>query len=66
MPNDRSSVAKLSKCIRDCNGNEACMKACEDAFVADGGKVTTPDEGGKVFTDSKGGKVFITTGGKVF
>ena len=63
----KSDVAKLAKCVRDCKGDPNCMKACEAAFVADGGgTVQAVNEGGKVFTDSTGGKVFITTGGKVF
>lgn len=66
MPNEQKSVDRLTKCIKDCNGNQACVKACEDAFVAEGGKVSVVTEGGKVFAAADGGKVFITNGGKVF
>ena len=67
MANGKSSVSKLSKCIKACNGDAACMKACEDAFAQDGGgTVVSVAEGGKVFTDANGGKVFVTNGGKVF
>lgn len=62
----KSDVAKLTKCVKDCKDDQACVKACEDAFADDGGRIAVVNEGGKVFTDSKGGKVFITTGGKVF
>jgi hypothetical protein len=65
MPNDHS-VDKLSKCIRECGADEVCVTSCENAFVADGGKVFNPGEEGKVFVDAKGGKVFVTKGGKVF
>jgi hypothetical protein len=61
MP-DHPSLAKLKQCVKACNGNEACVKACEDEFVKEGGTATAE---GKVF-DPSGGKVFITNGGKVF
>lgn len=66
MPNGQGSVAKLTKCIKDCKADSACVKTCEATFVAQGGKVFNVEEGGKVFTDGEGGKVFITKGGKVF
>jgi hypothetical protein len=62
----KSDVAKLSKCIRDSHGNAAQRKACEDAFVADGGTVQEVTEGGKIFMDPNGGKIFVTNGGKIF
>ncbi len=62
MP-DHPSLANLKKCVKDCKGNEACVAACEAAFVAEGG---TASADGKVFTDPNGGKVFITLDGKVF
>ena len=65
MPADRG-VAKLTKCIKDCRGNQACVQACEAAFVAEGGTIDAVPEGGKVFVDPDGGKVFVTNGGKVF
>jgi hypothetical protein len=65
MPN-KSDVKKLSRCVRDANGDPAKLKACEDAFKADGGSVIDPGDGGKVFSDVNGGKVFVTNGGKVF
>jgi hypothetical protein len=57
MPHDHS-VADLERCIKGCKTDQVCVKACEDAFEAAGGKVFTQD-GGKVFTDRDGGKVFI-------
>jgi hypothetical protein len=60
------SVDKLTKCIKDCRGNAACVTACEVQFVAEGGTIVPVQEGGKVFTSATGGKVFITNGGKVF
>lgn len=66
MPNDHESLAKLTKCVKACNADPACMKSCQDSFIAEGGKVDIVTEGGKVFTDPTGGKVFITNGGKVF
>ncbi len=65
MPNEHS-VDKLTKCIKACKADPACMKVCEDSFVAEGGKVDVVTEGGKVFTGADGGKVFVTDGGKVF
>jgi hypothetical protein len=65
MPKERP-VDKVTKCIKDCKDDRACVTSCEQAFVAGGGRIETPDEGGKVFTDGEGGKVFITFGGKVF
>jgi hypothetical protein len=66
MPPNDQSAAELKRCIRACReGDQACITACEDAFVAAGGTVSAP-EGGKVFTDPNGGKVFVTDGGKVF
>ena len=59
-------VNKLTKCIKDCQGNAACRQACEDAFAAEGGTISVVPEGGKVFVDAQGGKVFVTNGGKVF
>lgn len=66
MPDQHPALKKLIKCVRDCRGDQARIKACEDAFVADGGQAVDPEEGGKVFTAPDGGKVFITDGGKVF
>jgi len=62
----KQTVDSLTECIKACKKDEACVKDCEDAFEADGGKVFIVEEGGKVFTDSEGGKVMITKGGKVF
>ena len=67
MPIKQGTVASLTKCINACQGNKACVKACEDAFVAAGGKVFADPAGGKVFADPAGGKVFTDpAGGKVF
>jgi hypothetical protein len=60
---DHANIADLKKCVKDCNGDEACVSGCEAAFVAAGG-TASPD--GKVFTDPNGGKVFVTPDGKVF
>ena len=54
------TVADLTRCIKACKADQACETACEDSFLADGGKVFERD-GGKVFTDKDGGKVFIPT-----
>jgi hypothetical protein len=59
VPN-KHTVADLDKCIKSCKDDLVCVKACEDAFLADGGKVFGQD-GGKVFTDRDGGKVFVPT-----
>jgi hypothetical protein len=67
MPSGKSSLTKLTQCLEACNGDEVCMKACEDTFVAEGGKVFSTPEGGKVFSVEEGGKVFsVEEGGKVF
>jgi hypothetical protein len=67
MPNQHPSLIKLTNCINACNGDKACIKACQGAFVAEGGKVFASPEGGKVFTAPDGGKVFGSIdGGKVF
>jgi hypothetical protein len=63
MPENKA-LADLKKCMKDCNGNTACMNACEAAFLQAGGTVT-PD-GGKVFTAPDGSAGFVTNGGKVF
>ena len=64
MPDDQKILADLKKCIKDCNGDPACMDACEVAFEQAGGTVT-PD-GGKVFSTPDGSAIFVTKGGKVF
>ena len=61
-----NKVDTLTSCIKACKDDKACVKGCEDAFVAEGGKVFIVEEGGKVFSHGEGGKVFITKGGKVF
>jgi hypothetical protein len=63
MP-DHKILADLKQCIKNCNGNQACMDACEAAFKQAGGTVTA--EGGKVFSAPDGTKAFVSTGGKVF
>ena len=65
MPDDQTKIlADLKKCMRDCNGNTACMANCQKTFEDAGGTVT-PD-GGKVFSTADGSAAFVTTGGKVF
>jgi hypothetical protein len=54
----KHTVDVLSKCIKSCKNNQACVKGCEDSFLLDGGKVFERD-GGKEYTDQTGGKVFI-------
>ena len=76
MPMESASLTSLTQCMNACDGDQACVKACEDSFVAQGGKVFIDPQGGKVFTDPQGGKVFAdpqggtvyskARGGKVF
>jgi hypothetical protein len=64
---DHKSITKLSKCLSACNGAAACVTACEQAFVKEGGKVFVKPDGGKVFTfPGAAGTVNVTQGGKVF
>jgi hypothetical protein len=64
MPDDHKVLADLKKCMRDCNGDPACMDACQLEFEKAGGTVKA--DGGKVFIGPDGGEAFVTKGGKVF
>jgi hypothetical protein len=61
---DHKILKDLKQCMANCNGNQACMDACEATFKQGGGNVVA--EGGKVFTAPDGSKGFVTKGGKVF
>lgn len=63
MP-DHKILADLKQCMRKCNGNQACMDACEAEFKKAGGTVS--EDGGKVFTAPDKSEGFVTKGGKVF
>jgi hypothetical protein len=63
MP-DHKILVDLKQCIRQANGAQAAMDACQATFVQSGGKVA--QEGGKVFTAPDGSTTFVSKGGKVF
>jgi hypothetical protein len=64
MPNDQQrALNDLKRCMRDANGDQRLMDACEATFKAVQGTTT---EGGKVFSISDGNAAFVTHGGKVF
>jgi Na+-translocating ferredoxin:NAD+ oxidoreductase RnfD subunit len=62
MPDDQKMLADLKKCMRACNGDTACMAACQTTF--EGASGTT--EEGKVFIAPDGNTAFVTKRGKVF
>jgi len=64
MADDQKMLADLRKCMKDAQGDPNAITACENAFVAAGGK--TKQDGGKVFTTPDGSTAFVTDGGKVF
>jgi hypothetical protein len=61
---DQKTLADLRKCMREADGEQAKMDACEKTFT-DAGGVVTPDQG-KVFSIPDGSAAFVTKKGKVF
>ena len=59
---NQKDLADLRKCMREADGDQAKMDACEKTFTDAGGKV----DQGKVFSIADGSAAFVTKKGKVF
>jgi hypothetical protein len=64
VPNDHKILVELKQCVRNCNGNQACVDACLVTFQQAGGTVTA--DSGSIVTAPDSSNGFVTKGGKVF